>query len=350
MKLLFARKIFPKGKGGSLSGAETPARSVVKEVGTGFLVLLITVLAFKFIAWNYWKLEQAVTLTKEIFAAPPAVNLTVSTENSLLFQKSFSHNRNGHYYIINHFDITPHIKDIAGGSITLTVNDQKIDSFLLFRFTRFNIVHFNDYYFALTTQNCRIEDLVRLRETMPVIAGSLFKLALKGKQNTKECVHRLFDGTPEELRYRRGRFTAPLVSFEEGKIYEVIFHYKAVGDTVPVIMLAGGPNGGEFTPLRYQLDTSIRGRYRKAALLFRSPARLVSPVLHLSARGRRGHHGPFSGKVFFRDISVYRNAEKFPGSAHLNRPSIVYFNFLNKIKDEFIGKEFISQMRDFKAR
>ncbi len=148
---------------------------LLKTIGSGLIILIVTVLTYKFIMWNFWKVEQAATQAKKILAAPPALNLTLSKDNTILFQKGFAHNSHGNYYIINHFDITPYIGENL--DLTLLVNRQNNDSLLLYRFKQVNIIVFRDYHFVFTTSRCGIEEFIKLKNSMPLIINSLSKLA-----------------------------------------------------------------------------------------------------------------------------------------------------------------------------
>lgn len=319
----------------------------MKEIGRGILILLITVLAFKFIMWNSWKLEQAAAVTKGILSAPPAVNVTASTGNTTLFQKGFAYNRGGNYYIINHFDITGHIENIANGSVKLAVNDQEIPSLLLSRFKHFNAFCFNGYCFAFTTEHSGIQDLLRLREWMPLMAGCLFKLAVIDEE-AKQIIYRLFEDSEKELTYGRARISSLLpLTFKKGKLYEMVFDYKVSGDTKPVILAAPEPFHWESILFRHELDTSMPESYRKVSILFCPREDWVSPVLHVVGR-RKSKKQPgrrFNGVVSIKNISVYQYQKEFPWLNHLNGFQVAYLDFLNKIKDEFIGKEFIISTR-----
>jgi hypothetical protein len=318
-------------------------QTILKEIGRGILILFITVLAFKFIMWNFWKLEQAAAVTKGIHKAPSAVNVTASTGNTTLFQKGFAYNRKGNYYIINHFDIAPHIENIANGFVKLAVNDQEISSLLLSQFKHFNAFCFNGYCFAFTTEHSGIEDLLRLREWMPFMAGCLFKLAVIDEE-AKQVIYRLFEDSERELKYGRARISSLLpLTFKKGKLYEMVFDYKVTGDAKPVILAAPAPFHRESILFYHELDTSMPGSYRKVSILFCPREDWVSPVLYVMGRkkskkqpGRR-----FDGVVWVKNISIYQYQKEFPWLNHLNGSRVAYLDFLNKIKDEFIGKEFI---------
>jgi hypothetical protein len=156
-------------------------QALLKTVANGLIILIVTVLTYKFIMWNYWKVEQAVTQAKKILAAPPALNLTLSKDNTVLFQKSFAHNSQGNYYIVNHFDITPYIQPIPGDKSTgfplqVIINDQNKNQFIhLHRFKTFNMVTVNGYHFVFTTSNCKIEDFLQIKKCLPFIIRELFR-------------------------------------------------------------------------------------------------------------------------------------------------------------------------------
>ncbi|MGD2084747.1 MAG: hypothetical protein PVH61_01065 [Candidatus Aminicenantes bacterium] len=150
-------------------------QAVLKTIANGLIILVVTVLTYKFIMWNFWKVEQAVTQAKKILAAPPAINLTLSKNNQVLFQKSFAYNSQGNYYIINHFDISPYIGENL--AFTMSVNRQHTNSLWLYRFEHFNIIGFQHYHFVFTTPHCGIEEFIKLKDSMPVIIDSLSKLA-----------------------------------------------------------------------------------------------------------------------------------------------------------------------------
>jgi hypothetical protein len=157
-------------------------QALLKTIANGLIILVVTVLTFKFIMWNSWKVEQAVIQAKRILAAPPAINLTLSKDNTVLFQKSFAHNSQGNYYIINHFDISPYIKRTGRDKDSIipfwpTINGQnkKDQSFRLHRFKTFNMVTVNGYHFVFTVSNCKIEDFLKIKKCMPFIIRELFR-------------------------------------------------------------------------------------------------------------------------------------------------------------------------------
>ena len=148
---------------------------LLKKIGQVLLIFIITLLTFKFIMWNWWKIDRATALAKGIIKAPSAVNLTLSGKNtgSVLFRKSFAYNSNGNYYIINQFDISPYIGHNL--KITLTVNRQNAQSPSLHRFKTFNVVTVKGRHFVFTTPDCGIEEWVELKKNLPAIIDSLDK-------------------------------------------------------------------------------------------------------------------------------------------------------------------------------
>jgi hypothetical protein len=123
----------------------------------------------------------------------------------------------------------------------------------------------------------------------------------------------------------------------------MVFDYKVTGDARPVILAAPGPFHRESILFSHELDTSMPGSYRKVSLLFSPRQDRVSPMLHVMGRekSKKQPGRPFTGIVWIKNISVYQYEKEFPWSNHLNGSRVAYLDFLNKIKDEFIGNEFI---------
>lgn len=153
---------------------------LLKTIGSGLVILIVMGLTYKFTRWNYWKVEQAVTQAKKILTAPPALNLTLSKTNTVLFQKSFAQNSQGNYYIINQFDITPYIGDNL--DLTLSINRQNSDSPWLYRFKHFNILASRGCCFVFTNPRCGIEEFIKMKDSLPLIIASLPKLAANGNK------------------------------------------------------------------------------------------------------------------------------------------------------------------------
>jgi hypothetical protein len=156
-------------------------REIMKKIGIGIIIIVVSVLTFKFIMWNKWKVERAAVLTEKILRAPAAVNLTLVHNNGILYQKSFANNPDGNYYIVNHFDITPHIDKADRLTLTVIVNGQKAVPVGLHRFKTFNIIRCTGFdpdtdtgiYFAFTTGDCGMEEFLRLIQSLPAIIDSL---------------------------------------------------------------------------------------------------------------------------------------------------------------------------------
>jgi hypothetical protein len=152
-------------------------QEILKKIVIGILIAVVSVLTFKFLMWNYWKVERSAVLAKKILQAPAAVNLTLSNREEVLFQKSFANNPNGNYYIINQFDITPHIDKANRLTLTVMVNSQKAVPVEVHRFKTVNILHCTgfdpDIYFAFTTSGCEIEEFVHLIQSLPSIIKAI---------------------------------------------------------------------------------------------------------------------------------------------------------------------------------
>jgi hypothetical protein len=313
-------------------------QALIEKAGIGFIILIITLLTFKFIMWNFWKVENAVTLTKGILDAPSAVNLTILKGNSVLFQKSFAYNRKGNYYIVNHFDITPFLRDY---SIRFELNGQKYASIVLYRFKTFNIAAFQNHYFLFTTGKSSrdIAAFSEIRTSIPGIIHSLFKLALYGERENRELVCSLLMNSQKELKYGAGRFLWELpISFEKGKIYEIVFEYKITGPAVPVVILAAHPYS-PGNPLVHRVpDRSVKNTYRKASIIFRSRSLCRSPLLYLLKRGRKHRNGT----VCFKNISLYRYKKAYQWLGQITGSGAACFDFINKVKKNFIEASYIN--------
>jgi len=327
-------------------------QTLMKNAGIGLIILIITLLTFKFIMWNFWKVENAVELTKGILNAPSAVNLTILKESSILFQKSFAYNRKGNYYLINHFDITPLSDDSI--KFGLKLNNQKVTSIVLYRFKTFNIVNIKDYYFVFPTGNSNInnhshiETFLEIRDSIPFIIHSLFKLALNEEEEKRELVYTLLTNSQKEFKYGAGRFFSELpIPFKKEKIYEIVFEYKVTGLVEPMIMLATHPYSPDDLLVHRVLDTSVQSTYRKASIIFRSRSHCRSPVLYLLKRGQKRR----DGIVCFKNISLYQYREDYRWLGQINGSGAACFDFINKIKNDFIEASYINmaqQMRKIK--
>jgi hypothetical protein len=147
-------------------------KTLLKTAGNGFIILVVGLLTYKFIMWNYWKVERAAALAKGILNAPPAINLTLSKENIPLFQTGFAYNPAG-YYLINQFDLSPYIVENSKLTLQVGIDDQKVESPVLYTFKTFNMIKCRENYFVFTTRDCGIEDFVKLRDSIPSILHAL---------------------------------------------------------------------------------------------------------------------------------------------------------------------------------
>jgi len=313
-------------------------QALIEKAGIGFIILIITLLTFKFITWNFWKVENAVKLTKGILNAPSAVNLTILKGDSILFQKSFAYNRKGNYYIVNHFDITPYLRDY---STLFELNGQKYASIVVYRFKTFNIVDIRNHYFLFTTGNSSrdIEAFLEIKTSIPNIIHSLFKLALHGEQENRELVCNLLTHSQKELKYGAGRFLSELpISFERGKIYEIVFEYKITGSALPIFILAPHPYSPDDLLVHRVLDSSVKSTYRKTSIIFRSGSFCPSPLLYLLKRGRKRR----DGIVWFKNISLYQYRDAYQWLGQLTGSGAACFDFINKIKKNFIEASYIN--------
>ena len=310
-------------------------QELIKKAGIGLIILLITLLTFKFIMWNFWKVERAIKRAKGILQAPSAVNLTILKENSILFQKSFAYNGEGNYYIINHFDIFPYLSDY---STIFELNDQKVASIVLYRFKTFNIVDIENHYFLFTTGKSShgIEAFLEIKTSIPDIIHSLFKLALYEEQDKRELIYSLLTNSQKKLKYGAGRFFSELpVPFKKGKIYEIVFDYKVTGLTAPIVLVAPRPYSPGNILVSHLLDTSVQSTYRRCCIIFRSESHCPSPLLYFMERGQKRHAGT-DGIVYFKNISLYLYEKEYEWLGQLTGSGPVCFDFLNKIKSEFI--------------
>jgi hypothetical protein len=320
----------------------------MKEAGKGMVILIAAILAFKFISWNFFKLEQAAAIAGELGKEPSAVNvnLEVSGKIGSLFRQGFTYNKKGNYYITNRFDITGQISDtgdLCTGNSHILVNGRDISTFLVFRFKQFNVLYTGGYYFVFNTADSGIEDLVRLDRTFPDIENSLFKLAIaqkgakgEGDEDKKELIYQCFQGIEKELTYGSAKVSIPLPGvFNKGKLYEIVFDYKVTGKAKAVVMLSPAPN-------RYELDAAVEGKYRKVSLLFSPQEDVTASILDLLGRSQ-GKKGPFDGTVSFKDISLYRYEQDYPWLKELHGSHVAYFDSVDRLKEEFVGVKYFQK-------
>lgn len=147
------------------------------NAGPLILVVLATLLAYKFFMWNQWKVHRAVAQTRKIVKAPAAVNLTVSKDGTLLHRQSFEFNEEGNYYIVNRFDIGSYIGE--GDRLGVDIDPGRSPSEFsgLHRFDKYNIVVFSSSgekcYFVFTTGKFDVEDYIGLRTGIPRVIDSI---------------------------------------------------------------------------------------------------------------------------------------------------------------------------------
>ncbi len=331
-------------------------QKLIKEAGKGLVILIVAVMAFKFMSWNSWKLEQVADIAGNIGKEPPAVNLVLLEKDKPGFQKSFVHNEKGNYYLINNFDISGYLKGISdnsGSSIKITVNNREVTSFLLFRFKRYHVLYTGEYYFVFMAESSGIEDLVRLNETVPAVVNSLFKLAVSSNdEERKENIAQYFQGVEKEINYGKARISIPLTgTFKKGKLYEIYFEYKVSGEAKPVVVLASVAN-------RHKLDIKGDRNYRKAVLMYSPQEDTTGLVLHLLGRHTE-KKGRFDGAVSFKDVSIYchenshqgtraprytkGHEREYPWLKEFPVLQVTYLDFIAKIKDEFLGTSFFEK-------
>jgi hypothetical protein len=167
---------------------------IIKKIAVGMAILLVTLLTYKFIAWNSWKVKEAVTIGKRILNEPSAVNLKLLKEDKTVFQKSFTFNPKS-FYIINSFDITPYITKTGNDfkiSLGFYVNSRPSRQADLHRLDMYDIVNCGGRYFVFTRPGFPIETIPGLEKSMPSIINSMSgkqddeELVIKGKQNDNE--------------------------------------------------------------------------------------------------------------------------------------------------------------------
>jgi hypothetical protein len=156
----------------------TRIKEKLKPLGVLLVLVVATLLAVKFFLWNAWKLERAAAMAESILKAHPAVNLVISRGNRVLFQKGFPYNPNGNYYIVNGFDMTPHVTDTRRVELSVRLNGEPVSIAGLYRFKTFNILVVNGRYIIFTAADSGIETLVRLKAEILGVTGSLKKLSL----------------------------------------------------------------------------------------------------------------------------------------------------------------------------
>jgi hypothetical protein len=228
----------------------------------------------------------------------------------------------------------------------VTVNDRLLSAFLLFRFNRFNVICHEDFYFVFFKDGCPVEAFTRLKDSMPLVVGSLFKLALhagnKRDGGKREIIYRYLKEPGMELKYGNGRLSRSIpVTFKKGLWYEAAIDYRVTGSAKPVVLLTANPFSIDLPVIRGVLDNSLSDTPRRALVVFSPDTDLVSPLIHLLLRGRRGPRDSKHIKdksISYEKIIFYRYAAAPPGMSDLSRSrvGVTYADFLIKIRREFI--------------
>ncbi|MGE5343721.1 MAG: hypothetical protein ACM3SY_19805 [Candidatus Omnitrophota bacterium] len=154
---------------------------VLRKAGIGLIICLATLLTYKFIAWNAWKVKQSVLLHKKILRAPSAVNLAIWNNRTPVLKKGFIHNPKGDYYMIHRFDLKPYITGSDTGRITLSPTVQVAVNHQLVRHVEpLSQMTYRDRYalylmtcdhrhFVFTPVDFPYEHLARLEASLPEI-------------------------------------------------------------------------------------------------------------------------------------------------------------------------------------
>lgn len=150
----------------------TGKKDIRSMFGFGLLLLVIILFSYKFIAWNFWKLETTLKTLRLISNAPPAVNLAVFQGDTLLFRQSFVYNKKGNYYIINRFNID-RLSLPAHDQLRVTVNRRPPKSLKWSSFQEFKILQAGEHYFVFIQPGCSIDTFAHLVNTIPHVIGSL---------------------------------------------------------------------------------------------------------------------------------------------------------------------------------
>jgi hypothetical protein len=182
-------------KCGELIQKEMNRRVLLKQIGNGLLLLVIIILTYKFLAWNYWKLDMSVATARDIVRAPAAVNLTLSSETGALFKTGFAPNPEGHFYIVNQWDLAPYIKMKTAGAagarkpvpaikkglrVFIDGNEIENGDLKVYLFRRYRILSADKdgrtVYFVFISENCGIDHFVKIKDRLPGIIDTIEKL------------------------------------------------------------------------------------------------------------------------------------------------------------------------------
>jgi len=158
-------------------------QDTIKKIGVAVLVLTVTILTYKFIAWNAWKVKEAVILGKRILNEHSAVNLTLGHGEQAVFKKSFPFNPKGNFYIINTFDITSYIEDGTRVSLDVGVNGTNLNPPILHKLTGFYILECRDYYFVFTFPGIDYPHIPALEKSLRGIIETIKQKSIRENTN-----------------------------------------------------------------------------------------------------------------------------------------------------------------------
>ena len=312
-------------------------KELLKKAAIPLLLGMVTLLAFKFIMWNTWKVERAVNMAKHVIKAKPAVNLSLFNTEGTLFKKGFPYNHKGNFYLIRHFDITPYIKQSGTNSyldIRLAVNGDsaplKTDLYL---FKKFNVLDFREHCFIFAKQDCSIEDFVSIMKLAPKLVNTLYFLPLDPKGVTKENL-----ALDCRLTYGNGRYTMVLSgTFRKSRVYQIQFHYRCTGpeDARPSVMLAKPPyEKGNIIFRKNLIPTGTHNEkvaFRRGFILFSPGFSITDPELHFIARSGSGKR-TFQGGVHFKNATLIRHAASDSRSGPDSMARLTYAGHLAEVK------------------
>lgn len=301
-------------------------------------LIIITGLLFSiYVYLNHKKLERFVSFHKSVSGLPPSVNLSIKRNDKILFQKSFYPDRRS-IYLVNDFNWDRYSNDL---SIFFQVNKNKNEkknrpgSFVLYRFTNFNIVLYQEYLFAFANNNYSPKELVYLKKNI----GSVFKVFL-GETSEKELIQRFLTSSEQIIEFGPGdgkkkRFIKPAAgSLKKNCIYEIVFEYKTVGDPLGYFGLTFKKQDGREVYYSEALSSSNKC-YKKASFIFAPPYDSNQPAVVLTNKRNRKKEGI----VFFKNIVVYKYVNTDPVLSKHRGTKLVYYDFYEKIAGEFIDKK-----------
>jgi hypothetical protein len=150
-------------------------KEIIKRISIGVVICMASLLTYKFISWNSWKVKEALQLKSNILKEPGAVNFSLKKDNIVLFHKSFEFNSRGHYYIVNHFDISPYVNSDQKLSSMVELNNRTIFPGVLYRYKTLYIIDCERNYLVFTPKDFGIENISQLEETLPAIIKEITK-------------------------------------------------------------------------------------------------------------------------------------------------------------------------------